>query len=98
MGVSDRRWMLKTLGLAPFYPAMQLRYPKPVTDKEALIALLDRAQIDLDATKTEVTLKVNGREVIGTEGGQVIFKFGARGQLTQVVVWNSGISDQKETG
>lgn len=66
-----------------------------VTDKEALVALLDRANIDQDVAKAEVTIKVNGSEVTGTEGGQVIFKFGSRGQLTGIVVWNSNISDQK---
>lgn len=95
LGVS-RRGLLKTLGLWVF-PSF-LGTPMPLHDKEALIAMFDKAGIDLDDDKQQVTVKVNGSEVTGTEGGQVIFKFGTRGQLTEMVVWNAGISDQKETG
>lgn len=66
-----------------------------VTDKQALIALFDKNRIDIDVSKNELTVKVNGAEVTGTEGGQVIFKFGSRGQLVGIVVWNKEISEQK---
>lgn len=93
--VSVRREFLKRGSLWVFSATGV--YSSLVIDKEALIAMCDRAGIDVDVDKHAVTVKVNGSEVTGTEGGQVIFKFGSKGQLVGLVVWNEKLSNQGDS-
>ena len=60
------------------------------SDKKDLMDLLDRNQIDFDPiSKRELAVRVNGENVTGTEGGEVIFQFSPNGKLTGLVVWNA---------
>jgi hypothetical protein len=62
-------------------------------DKRTLLALFDRVGIDVsdpsvDKTPNSLSISVDGDNVTGTDGGMVVFKFDAKGILTEVVVWN----------
>lgn len=87
----DRRDVLKLLGASPLLAAR----PRE-GDRLRLEEMFDKAGVDFDYDKTSITIKVNGSEVTGTEGGQVVFKFAASNRLESIVVWNAKV--ENETG
>jgi hypothetical protein len=87
----EKRWQRRKL-LVGLLAAPTLLVAKP-NDRLTLEEIFDRAGIDFaspaeDGTKDAISIKVNGTEVTGVEGGMVIFKFTARGALDEIVVWN----------
>ena len=77
--------------------------PTAPTDRGHLIAMFDRAGIDVDipsedGTANAISVKVNGTEVTGTEGGMIIFKFDPDHQdkLTEIIVWNTKKNNAQE--
>lgn len=95
MGVELTRrelWEWALTNSLAFNNKLRSSYPPKVRDKEEFMELFDRNQIDFEQpTKGELVVAVNGENVIGTEGGQVIFKFSPSGKLVQLVVWNEKI-------
>lgn len=69
--------------------------PQRNTVRRQVEQIFDDAGINFDSTVDKITVKVDGDQITGTEGGEVILKFSKAGRLTGVVVWNEAISDGK---
>jgi hypothetical protein len=92
--MTERRKLLQALaGLGGLAFVGNASATEAHNDKRTLLAIFDKVGIpaadpSIDKTPNSISIEVNGDTVTGTEGGMVIFKFSAKGALTEVIVWN----------
>jgi hypothetical protein len=94
------QWLVVSIAWAGLACADGLPTKRIPTDKTNLISLLDKSHIDvdipsMDETPDAISVRVNGSEVTGTEGGMIVFRFTPRGALTGIIVWNERMSNER---